>query len=150
MLAVVPLNTQCTTRFSSWRISLSRADWRRRAAVVCSGLLNSLLTGRLLSERIGAWVFRAVLHRLLTLTFFPRCTLFSLHGMPLAVHAPGGDRVGRTNLLASVGAVLMVAGVIVWLADVARAAASGHSSRQPVECVDAREGDRVTLRASTS
>src|SRR5881396_451436 len=64
------------------------------------------ITGRLLSERLGAWVF-GLFFVGFNLTFFPMHIL-GLHGMPRRVYTyPAAMGWGTLNLLATAGAALM-------------------------------------------
>jgi cytochrome c oxidase subunit I+III len=82
------------------------------------------ITGRMLSERVGAWVF-ALLFTGFNLTFFPMHVL-GLHGMPRRVYtyaaSMGWDSL---NLLASLGALLMACGVLTFVVDAVRALSAG-------------------------
>jgi cytochrome c oxidase subunit 1 len=82
------------------------------------------ITGRLLSERLGAWVF-GLLFTGFNLTFFPMHIL-GLHGMPRRVYTYSAAMGwGSLNLLASAGAVLMACAVLIFLIDAARALVAG-------------------------
>lgn len=77
------------------------------------------MAGRMLDERLGRWNF-ALLFTGFNLTFFPQ-HLLGMAGMPRRVYTYGADRGwGDLNLLASLGAVVMVAGVVLWLVNVGR------------------------------
>jgi cytochrome c oxidase subunit 1 len=70
-----------------------------------------------LSERVGRWVF-AVLFVGFNLTFFPM-HLMGLEGMPRRVYSyPDTGNLPLLNALASLGALLMLIGVLAFLADV--------------------------------
>jgi len=78
------------------------------------------ITGRMLSERLGAWVC-GLFFVGFNLTFFPMHTL-GLHGMPRRVYTyDAATGWGTLNLLASAGAVLMAGAVLFFLIDVWRA-----------------------------
>ncbi len=82
------------------------------------------ITGRLLSARLGAWVF-GLLFTGFNLTFFPMHIL-GMHGMPRRIYTyPAAMGWGSLNLLASCGAVLMAGAVVLFLIDVARALTAG-------------------------
>jgi heme/copper-type cytochrome/quinol oxidase subunit 1 len=82
------------------------------------------ITGRLLSPRLGAWVF-GLLFTGFNLTFFPMHIL-GMHGMPRRVYTyPAAMGWGSLNLLASLGALLMACAVVLFLVDVARALTAG-------------------------
>jgi cytochrome c oxidase subunit I+III len=74
------------------------------------------ITGRLLSERLGAWVF-GFLFVGFNLTFFPMHVL-GLHGMPRRVYTyPAAMSWGPLNMAASVGTLLMACGVVLFIGD---------------------------------
>ena len=76
------------------------------------------MTGRMLSERAGRWHF-GLLFVGINLTFFPMHEL-GLRGMPRRIYTYTADTGwGDLNGLASIGAVLMAAAVVVFLANVA-------------------------------
>src|SRR4051812_32900843 len=82
------------------------------------------ITGRMLSERLGAWVF-GLLFVGFNLTFFPMHVL-GLHGMPRRVYTyPAAMGWGALNLLSSAGAALMACGVLLFILDALRARVSG-------------------------
>jgi cytochrome c oxidase subunit I+III len=82
-------------------------------------------TGRLLSERAG-WVNFALLFVGFNLTFFPMHWL-GLHGMTRRIFSyPEGVGWGRMNLLATIGAFMIGASVLVFLANVARSRRRGR------------------------
>ena len=104
MLAAVPLNTQVHDTF----FVVAHFHY-----VLIGGAVFPLfgafyywypkITGRLLSERLGAWVF-GLFFVGFNLTFFPMHVL-GLHGMPRRVYTyPAAMGWGTLNLLASVGA----------------------------------------------
>jgi cytochrome c oxidase subunit I+III len=75
------------------------------------------MTGRMPSECLGRWSF-GVLFVGFNLTFFPM-HLLGLGGMPRRVYTYGPEAGwGTGNLLASVGAVVMTAGLALFLANV--------------------------------
>jgi cytochrome c oxidase subunit 1 len=74
------------------------------------------ITGRLLSERLGRWVF-GLLFTGFNLTFFPMHVL-GLHGMPRRVYTYLPELGwGPLNMTASAGALLMAGGVLLFLFD---------------------------------
>ena len=82
-------------------------------------------TGRLLSERAGRWVF-ALLFIGFNLTFFPMHQL-GLKGMPRRVYTYLPEMGwGGLNLLASIGGVIIVSSVLVFLIDVVRSLRAGE------------------------
>src|SRR5205814_2508974 len=82
------------------------------------------ITGRMLSERLGRvtfWLFFTGFN----LTFFPMHVL-GLHGMPRRVYTyPAETGWGDLNLLASTGALLLTAGVVIFIIDIWRAVMAG-------------------------
>src|ERR1041385_6543273 len=125
MLAAVPLNTQLHDTF----FVVAHFHY-----VLIGGAVFPLfgafyywfpkITGRLLSERLGAWVF-GLLFTGFNLTFFPMHVL-GLHGMPRRIYTyPVDSGWGGLNWLASIGASLMTAAVLLWVADVVRALGAG-------------------------
>jgi heme/copper-type cytochrome/quinol oxidase subunit 1 len=73
-----------------------------------------LFTGRMSSERLGRWSFW-LLFIGFNVTFFPM-HLLGLEGMPRRVYTYPADRGwGDLNLLASFGALLLVAGLLVFV-----------------------------------
>jgi cytochrome c oxidase subunit I+III len=73
--------------------------------------------GRVLSERIGRWNF-GLMFVGFNLTFFPMHIL-GLRGMPRRVYTYAPDTGwGDLNLLASLGAIVLAAGVVVFLVNV--------------------------------
>jgi cytochrome c oxidase subunit 1 len=82
------------------------------------------VTGRMLSERLGRWNF-GLFFAGVNLTFFPMHIL-GFEGMPRRVYTYLAETGwGDLNLLASIGAVVIVASVVVFLVNVARALAGG-------------------------
>jgi heme/copper-type cytochrome/quinol oxidase subunit 1 len=82
------------------------------------------ITGRLLGERLGTWVF-ALFFLGFNLTFFPMHVL-GLHGMPRRIYTyPSMMGWGGLNLLATGGAALMACAIVLFLVDALRARASG-------------------------
>jgi cytochrome c oxidase subunit I+III len=82
------------------------------------------ITGRMLSERLGRWNFW-LLFIGVNLTFFPMHQL-GLEGMPRRVYTYlAGTGWGSLNLLATVGAVLVVLGVLLFLINVAMSLRTG-------------------------
>jgi hypothetical protein len=125
MLAAVPLNTQVHDTF----FVVAHFHY-----VLIGGAVFPLfgafyywypkITGRLLSDRVGAWVFGLVFLGF-NLTFFPMHIL-GLHGMPRRIYTyPAAAGWGTLNLLASVGAALMACGVAIFLFDAVRALVAG-------------------------
>jgi hypothetical protein len=85
------------------------------------------ITGRLLDERYGAWVF-GLFFTGFNLTFFPMHVL-GLHGMPRRVYTyPVALGWGTLNLTASVGALLMAGAVVLLLVDAVRALRAGAAA----------------------
>jgi cytochrome c oxidase subunit I len=83
------------------------------------------ITGRMLSERLGAWAFGLVFIGF-NLTFFPMHIL-GLHGMPRRVYTyPAAMGWGGLNMVASAGALLIACGVVVWMVDAVRALRVGQ------------------------
>jgi len=121
MLAAVPLNTQVHDTF----FVVAHFHY-----VLIGGAVFPLfgafyywfpkITGRCLSETLGAWVF-GLFFSGFNLTFFPM-HLLGLHGMPRRVYtyppAMGWDWL---NLLASIGALFMASAVVLFLVDAVRA-----------------------------
>ena len=82
------------------------------------------LTGRMLSERLGRWHFWLFFVGV-NVTFFPM-HLLGLDGMPRRVYTYLPETGwGDLNLLATAGSWIIAAGVIVFLANVARSARRG-------------------------
>jgi cytochrome c oxidase subunit 1 len=82
------------------------------------------MSGRMPSERLGRWSF-AVLFVGFNLTFFPM-HLLGLGGMPRRIYTYGPDHGWTTgNVVASVGAVVMTAGLVLFLANVVWTIRSG-------------------------
>ncbi len=78
-----------------------------------------LWKGRALSERVGRWVFGLIFGGF-HLTFFPM-HLAGMLGMPRRVHTyPAGLGLELPNLLSSIGAVVIAAGVLLFLVDLVR------------------------------
>ena len=78
-----------------------------------------LWKGRALSERAGRWVFGLVFGGF-HLTFFPM-HLAGMLGMPRRVHTyPAGLGLEVPNLLSSIGAVVIAAGVLLFVVDLVR------------------------------
>ena len=76
------------------------------------------MTGRMLGERLGAWVF-GLMFAGFNLTFFPMHVL-GMHGMPRRVYTySAGLGWGTLNATASLGALLLFFGVVVFVVDVA-------------------------------
>ena len=144
MLAAVPLNTQVHDTF----FVVAHLHY-----VLIGGAVFPLfgafyywypkITGRLLSERLGTWAF-GLLFTGFNLTFFPMHVL-GLHGMPRRIYTyPGGMGWDTLNLLASLGALLMACGVLIFLTDaVARAVGGSRRRRQSLGRRHARVGDEL-------
>jgi cytochrome c oxidase subunit I+III len=82
------------------------------------------ITGRMLSERLGRWVF-AFFFVGFNLTFFPMHVL-GLHGMPRRIYTYSTVMGwGTLNLTASIGALLMACGVLLFIVDALTALRSG-------------------------
>src|ERR1700759_225851 len=82
------------------------------------------ITGRRLSDRIGAWVF-GLFFVGFNLTFFPMHVL-GLHGMPRRVYTyPAAMGWGSLNMLASAGAAVMACAVVLFFVDAIRALVAG-------------------------
>jgi hypothetical protein len=85
------------------------------------------ITGRMMSERLGVWIF-ALFFTGFNLTFFPMHVL-GLHGMPRRIYtyaaATGWEPL---NMLASLGALFMAGGVILFIADAIRTLAAGATA----------------------
>jgi heme/copper-type cytochrome/quinol oxidase subunit 1 len=81
-------------------------------------------TGRMTDERLGWWTFW-LLFVGVNVAFFPMHTL-GLEGMPRRVYTYlAGTGWGNLNLLATLGTLVMAAGVLVFLANVARSLRAG-------------------------
>jgi cytochrome c oxidase subunit 1 len=125
MLAAVPLNTELHDTF----FVVAHFHY-----VLIGGAIFPLfgafyywfpkITGRMPSERLGQWVF-ALFFAGFNLTFFPMHVL-GLHGMPRRIYTYAAAMGwGPLNLTASIGALLMACGVIVFIVDALRALQSG-------------------------
>ncbi len=128
MLASVPLNTQVHDTF----FVVAHFHY-----VLIGGAVFPLfgaayywfpkVTGRLLGEVAGRWVF-GLFFTGFNLTFFPMHIL-GLHGMPRRVYTYAqGTGWGTLNLLVSVGAALMAGAVLLFIADAVRASISGEEA----------------------
>ena len=128
MLAAVPLNTQLHDTF----FVVAHLHY-----VLIGGAVFPLfgafyywypkITGRMLSERAGAWIF-GLLFTGFNLTFFPM-HLLGLHGMPRRIYTYAAAMGwGTLNLTASLGAILMACGVIGFIADAVRALRAGEAA----------------------
>jgi cytochrome c oxidase subunit 1 len=85
------------------------------------------VTGRLLDERAGKWSFWLLLAGF-NLTFFPLHQL-GLHGMPRRVYTYLADSGwGRLNFIATMGAGVIAAGLLVSLANILRSARRGAAA----------------------
>jgi cytochrome c oxidase subunit I+III len=83
------------------------------------------IVGRLMNETLAAWTF-ALFFTGFNLTFFPMHIL-GLHGMPRRVYTyPPEMGWGLMNLLAGVGAILMVLGTLVFIVNVFRSRRVGE------------------------
>jgi heme/copper-type cytochrome/quinol oxidase subunit 1 len=126
MLASVPLNTQLHDTFfvvaHFHYVLIGGAVFPLFGAVY---YWFPKITGRLLSERLGAWVF-GLFFAGFNLTFFPMHVL-GLHGMPRRVYTyPAAMEWSTLNLTASAGALLMMSAVILLLIDTVRALRVGE------------------------
>jgi cytochrome c oxidase subunit 1 len=82
------------------------------------------LTGRMLSERLGKWNF-ALFFIGVNVTFFPMHFL-GFDGMPRRVYTYIAETGwGRLNLIASIGAVILVSSIVVLLVNIVRALRRG-------------------------
>ena len=128
MLAAVPLNTQVHDTF----FVVAHFHY-----VLIGGAVFPLfgafyywypkITGRLLSERSGAWVF-GLFFVGFNLTFFPMHIL-GLHGMPRRVYTYPAEMGWSTlNLVASAGAILMACAVVIFVIDSIRALVVGNAA----------------------
>jgi cytochrome c oxidase subunit 1 len=82
------------------------------------------MTGRRLSDRLGAWSFWITFLGF-NLTFFPMHVL-GLHGMPRRIYTYRAETGwGDLNLLASAGAVVMATGLLLYLINVLRSMRHG-------------------------
>jgi cytochrome c oxidase subunit I+III len=126
MLAAVPLNTQLHDTFfvvaHFHYVLIGGAVFPLAGAVY---YWFPKITGRMLSERLGRWVF-ACFFGGFNLTFFPMHVL-GLHGMPRRIYTyPGEMGWGSLNLTASLGALLMASGVVLFIIDAVTALRSGE------------------------
>jgi cytochrome c oxidase subunit 1 len=128
MLAAVPLNTQVHDTF----FVVAHLHY-----VLIGGAVFPLfgayyywypkITGRMLSERLGRWVF-GLFFIGFNLTFFPMHVL-GLHGMPRRIYTYSTALGwGPLNLTASLGALLMAGGVILFIVDAVRALRVGAAA----------------------
>jgi cytochrome c oxidase subunit I+III len=128
MLAAVPLNTQLHDTF----FVVAHFHY-----VLIGGAVFPLfgafsywfpkITGRLLSERAGAWA-AGLMFAGFNLTFFPMHRL-GLHGMPRRIYTyQAMTGWGTLNVLASVGALLMACAVVLFLVDTVRALRAGEAA----------------------
>jgi len=126
MLAAVPLNTQLHDTF----FVVAHLHY-----VLVGGAIFPLfgafyywfpkITGRMLSERLARWVFGCFFVGF-NLTFFPM-HLLGLHGMPRRIYTyPGGMDWGTLNLTASLGALLMGCGAVLFIVDALTALRAGE------------------------
>jgi heme/copper-type cytochrome/quinol oxidase subunit 1 len=126
MIAAVPLNTQLHDTF----FIVAHLHY-----VLIGGAVFPLfgafyfwypkITGRMLSERLGVWVF-GLFFIGFNLTFFPMHVL-GLQGMPRRIYTyPAAMGWATLNLAASVGALLMACGVVLFMLDALRALRSGE------------------------
>jgi cytochrome c oxidase subunit 1 len=85
------------------------------------------MTGRMPSERLGTWSFALVFVGF-NLTFFPMHVL-GLQGMPRRIYTyPAESGWGGLNLAASTGAVVLAAGLVVFLVNVVRSVRRGPAA----------------------
>src|SRR3954467_14829656 len=128
MLAAVPLNTQVHDTF----FVVAHFHY-----VLIGGAVFPLfgafyywypkITGRMLSERLGTWVF-GLFFVGFNATFFPMHIL-GLHGMPRRVYTyPAAMGWGSLNLVASIGAAMMACAVVVFIVDAVRALTAGAAA----------------------
>jgi cytochrome c oxidase subunit 1 len=120
MLAAVPLNTQVHDTFfvvaHFHYVLIGGAVFPLFAAFY---YWYPKITGRVLSARVGAWVF-GLFFVGFNLTFFPMHIL-GLHGMPRRVYTyPAAMGWDGLNLLASAGAVLIACAVVIFVVDAIR------------------------------
>jgi cytochrome c oxidase subunit I+III len=126
MLAAVPLNTQVHDTF----FVVAHLHY-----VLIGGAVFPLfgafyywypkITGRMLSERLGRWFF-GFFFTGFNLTFFPMHIL-GLHGMPRRIYTyPTVMGWGTLNLTASIGALLMACGVLLFIVDALSALRTGE------------------------
>jgi cytochrome c oxidase subunit 1 len=126
MLAAVPLNTQVHDTF----FVVAHLHY-----VLIGGAVFPLfgafyywypkITGRMLSERLGRWFF-GLFFIGFNLTFFPMHVL-GLHGMPRRIYTyPTVMGWGALNLAASIGALLMACGVLLFIVDAVSALYAGE------------------------
>src|SRR5258705_185873 len=125
MLAAVPLNTQVHDTFfvvaHFHYVLIGGAVFPPFAAFY---YLYPKITGPLLSERLGAWVF-GLFFVGFSLTLFPVHVL-GLHGMPRRVYTyPAAMGWGDLNLLASLGAAVMACAVMLFVVDAIRTLVAG-------------------------
>ena len=120
MLAVVPFN---------WQLHDTYFIVAHLHYVLIGGMLFPLLaaiyywapnaSGRKLSDRLGRWSFW-LLFVGINLTFFPM-HISGLMGMPRRIYTyPAGMGLEIWNLLSSLGSVVVAAGILVFLIDLAR------------------------------
>jgi cytochrome c oxidase subunit 1 len=126
MLAAVPLNTQVHDTF----FVVAHLHY-----VLIGGAVFPLfgafyywypkITGRMLSECLGRWFF-GLFFIGFNLTFFPMHVL-GLHGMPRRIYTyPTVMGWGALNLAASIGALLMACGVLLFIVDAVSALYAGE------------------------
>jgi cytochrome c oxidase subunit 1 len=125
MLAAVPLNTQVHDTFfvvaHLHYVLIGGAVFPLFGAVY---YWYPKITGRLLGERAGAWVF-GLLFTGFNLTFFPMHIL-GLHGMPRRIYTyPPAMGWGTLNLVATAGALLMAGAVTLFVIDALRSLRAG-------------------------
>jgi cytochrome c oxidase subunit 1 len=83
------------------------------------------ITGRMMSERVGRWVFGLIFTGF-NLTFFPMHIL-GFKGMPRRVYTYLPETGwGALNLLATLGGVILTLGILVFLIDAVRSARAGE------------------------
>jgi heme/copper-type cytochrome/quinol oxidase subunit 1 len=83
------------------------------------------ITGRLMSERVGRWVFGLIFVGF-NLTFFPMHIL-GLAGMPRRIYTYQPDMPwGGLNLFISLSAIVLAAGFLLFFVDAYRSARSGR------------------------
>ncbi|MCS0460297.1 MULTISPECIES: cytochrome c oxidase subunit I [Rhizobium] len=85
------------------------------------------LTGRMMSETLGRWVFGLIFTGF-NLTFFPMHIL-GLQGMPRRIYTYQPEMPwSALNMFVSLSAVILVAGFLVFFIDAVRSAASGSAA----------------------
>ena len=151
MLAAVPLNTQVHDTF----FVVAHLHY-----VLIGGAVFPLfgafyywfpkITGRMLERAARARGCSGCFFAGFNLTFFPMHVL-GLHGMPRRVYTyPAAMGWGTLNLLASVGALLMACGVLLFIVDAVRALRAGERRRRTTRGAPARSNGRRARRRRTA